>query len=185
MKNVKKIVVPADQELWDEKNEIFLRPSFKKDVTIRIAHSLISISEWESRWHIPFLDSEKSDEQVIDYVKCMTLNEVDDDVYNWLTRENITDINQYIADPMTASSVIDKNTQKKMPEKVTSELIYYWMIAYNVPVEFEKWHINRLIMLIRICAAKSEPGKKMSKAEIMRQNRAINAARRAKLHTRG
>lgn len=185
MKGVKRIVVPADQELWDEKNEVFLRPPFKSDIVLRLVHSLISISEWESRWHIPFLDSKKTDEQVIDYIKCMTLNEVDDEVYNWLTRENINEINDYIADPMTATIVNDKGSNKRTTEKITSELIYYWMIAYNVPVEFEKWHINRLIMLIRVCAAKSEPSKNMTKAEIMRQNRAINAARRAKLHTKG
>ena len=185
MTSVKKIVVPADQELWDEKNEIFLRPTFKKDITLRLVHSLISISEWESKWHIPFIESKKTDEQVIDYVRCMTINDVDDSVYNWLTPENIIEINNYIADPMTATTVTDNGNTRKITEKITSELIYYWMIAYNVPVEFEKWHINRLIMLIRVCAAKNDPGKKMSKSEIMRQNRALNAARRARLHTKG
>lgn len=180
-----KIVVPGGQERWDEKNEVFLH-SCSKDTVLRLEHSLISISKWEAKYHVPFLDSEKTDEQIIDYVRCMCLNgDVDDDVFNWLTPSNILDINNYISDPMTATVVNDKNSKKHTSEKVTSELIYYWMIAFNVPVEFEKWHINRLIMLIRVCAAKSEDPKKMSKKEIMAQNRAINAARRAKLHTKG
>lgn len=182
---MKRIVIPADQELWDEKNELFLRPSFKKDVTLRLEHSLISISKWEAKWHIPFIDSKKTDEQTIDYIKCMTLNEVDDEVYNWLTPSNIVEINNYIADPMTATTITEHGHQKKATEKVTSELIYYWMIQFNVPVEFEKWHINRLIMLIRVCSAKSEKPRKMTLNEIAAQNRAINAARRAKLHTKG
>lgn len=180
-----KIVVPGGQERWDERNERFLH-SGTKDTVLRLEHSLISISKWESKYHIPFIDSTKTDEQVLDYVRCMCLNgDVDDSVFDWLTPKNIREINDYIADPMTATVIDDKNSRKKTAEKVTSELIYYWMIAYNVPVEFEKWHINRLIMLIRVCAAKNEDPKKMSKRDIMAQNRAINAARRARLHTKG
>ena len=179
-----KIVIPGKQERWDERNEIFLHGP-EKDTFLRLEHSLISISKWESKYHVPFIGSDKTDEQTLDYIRCMCLNgDVDDKIFDWLTPSNIVDINEYIADPMTATVVNDKNT-KKSTEKVTSELIYYWMIAYNVPVEFEKWHINRLIMLIRVCAAKNEDPKKMTKREIMSQNKALNAARRAKLHTKG
>ena len=179
-----KILVPGQQELWDETNEVFIHTN-SKDTMLRLEHSLISISKWESKYHVPFLSSDKSAAQILDYIKCMTLTDVDDEVYARLTIENIRAINDYIADPMTASTVTNAPNAKKTHEIVTSELIYYWMIAYNIPVEFEKWHINRLIMLIRICSAKNDTGQKMTKSEIAAQNRAINAARRAKLHTKG
>ena len=179
-----KIVVPGQQELWDEKNEVFIYTN-AKDVVLRLEHSLISISKWESKYHVSFLETDKTDAQILDYIKCMALNEVDDDVYKRLTLDNIRQINAYIGDPMTASTVRDSSIPHRSSERVTSELIYYWMITYGIPVEFEKWHINRLIMLIRICSAKAAGGKKMSPSEIMRENRALNAARRARLHTKG
>ncbi len=168
-------------ELWDEVNERFLHV---KDTTLKLEHSLISISKWEAKWCVPFFDSEKTSEQVLDYIRCMTLNsDVDPMVYYCLTRENIEEINKYIAAPMTASKVTpDKTARRKNSEFITSELIYYWMIAYNIPESFEKWHLNRLIMLIEICSEKNKPEKKMSKAETMRRHRALNQARRAKAH---
>lgn len=179
------IVVPGKQEYWDEINRVFVYTD-DKDVTLRLEHSLISISKWESKWCQPFIDSKKTDEQLLDYIKCMTLNiNVDPSVYDRLSVENYKDINAYIQAPMTASTVKDISNPRKTNERVTSELIYYWMIANNIPVEFEKWHINRLIMLIRICSAKNEPPKKMSRHEIFAQNKALNAARRAKLHSKG
>lgn len=180
-----KITVPGKQELWDEKTEQFIITD-TKDVVLRLEHSLISVSKWEAKYHVPFLSSEKTDAQIIDYIKCMTLNpDVDDSVYSRLTLDNVRAINEYIADPMTATTVKDRNNNRHMNEIVTSELIYYWMIAYGIPAEFEKWHINRLIMLIRVCAAKNEPQKKRSQKEIMAEYRAINAANKAKFNTRG
>ena len=179
------IVVPGSQEMWDESRQEFVYGD-GKDVTLCPEHSLISISKWEAKWQIPFIDSEKTDEQILDYIRCMTLNKsVDPTVYDRLTLDNIRTINRYISSPMTATTVKDPKGSRKTAEKVTSELIYYWMITFNIPVEFEKWHINRLIMLIRVCSAKAEPAKKMSRSEIMAQNRALNAARRAKHHTKG
>lgn len=176
------LVIPK-REFWDEVNE---RVIFSPATSLKLEHSLISISKWESKWHVPFFDTEKTNEQVIDYLKCMTLNEnVDPRVYECLTMDELNKINAYIADPMTATTINSKDKSNRTNERITSELIYYWMIAYNIPVVFEKWHINRLIMLIRVCSEKNKPPKKMSSAEIMRQNSAINAARRARLHTKG
>ena len=180
-----KITVPGRQELWDEKTEQFIITN-DKDVVLRLEHSLISVSKWEAKYHISFLHSDKTDAQILDYIKCMTLNpEVDDSVYTRLTRDNLRAINDYIADPMTATTVNDRHGNKRINEIVTSELIYYWMIAYGIPAEFEKWHINRLIMLIHVCAAKNEPPKKRSQKEIMAEYRAINAANKEKFNTRG
>ena len=176
------ITIP-EGEYWDEATETM---SYTKKTVLRLEHSLISISKWEAKWCIPFFDSEKTNEQILSYIECMTLNpEVDPKVYSRLTADNIKAINDYIAAPMTASKVKKVQNTSKRGEYVSSELIYFWMIDCGVPVEFEKWHINRLIMLIRICYDKNKGGGKMSTKEIMRENRALNAARRAKYHTRG
>lgn len=170
-------------ELWDESKEEFITI---KDTVLNLEHSLISISKWESKWCIPFYDSDKTEEQVLDYIRCMTLNNnVDPNVYYHLSADNVKAINNYIAAPMTASTVKSNEKNKLSGERVTSELIYYWMIQYNIPESFEKWHLNRLIMLIRICSEKNKPAKKMNKREVMAQNRALNQARRARLHSKG
>lgn len=169
---------------WDEIKEEFVT---LKDTTLVLEHSLISISKWESKWHKPFLTKdEKTPEQVNDYVRCMTINSnVPDEVYNRLTRQNIADVLAYINDPMTATTITERGGKKFSREIVTSELIYYWMVALEIPFECQKWHINRLMMLIQICSIKNQPDKKMSRKSTMQQNAALNAARRQKAHSRG
>lgn len=178
------ITVPKG-EYWDEEKEEFV---FTKGGLLKLEHSLISISKWESKWNVPFFETEKTDEQILDYIRCMTLNPdaVDPELYTHLSRQNILDINEYIAAPMTATTISNAvNDKKTSGEFITSELIYYWMIAYNIPVEFQKWHINRLLMLIRVCSEKNKPSKKMSRRQIAEMNRARNEARKAKYKTRG
>lgn len=179
------ITVPGT-ELFDEATETFIQT---KDTQLKLEHSLLSISKWESRWCKPFLAVDKKDKltpaEFLDYIRCMTLNtNVPKDVYNALTPDNITAITNYINHPMTATTVTDNSANPFRKEIITSELIYYWMIAYQIPFECEKWHIHRLMMLIKVCNAKNNP-KKMSKKEILTQNRALNAARRKALHTKG
>lgn len=177
-----KIVVP-ELELWDEKKQEFL---ILKETTIQLEHSLVSISKWESKWHKAFLSKkDKSNEEIIDYIRCMTITQnVPEDVYYRLSDENMEAINKYIDDPMTATYFHD-DEQANSRETVTSELIYYWMIIQNIPVNFEKWHLNRLLSLIKVCNIKNSPPKKMSSKEIMRRNSALNAARRKKYNTKG
>ena len=116
----------------------------------------------------------------------MTLTpNIDPNVYKFLTKENIKDINDYIGDSMTATTFNDINSKGRSRETITSELIYYWMVSFNIPFECQKWHINRLITLIRICIIKNQSSKKMSKSEIMSRNAAINAARRKQLNSKG
>ena len=127
-----------------------------------------------------------TNEETIDYIKCMTLTQnVDPTVYEHLTQQNIDDVVQYINAPMTATTFSKDENRKINNEIVTAELIYYWMIASQITFECQKWHINRLITLIRVCNIKNQPPKKRSKRDIMQSNAALNAARRAKMHSRG
>lgn len=177
------ITVPA-LEGWDESKQEFVN---YKAQTLQLEHSLIAISKWESKWHKPFLVKEqKTREETLDYIKCMTITQnVDPEVYNRLTQSNIDEINAYIDNPMTATTFSDEQNGKPSREIITSELIDYWMIANNIPVEFRKWHLNRLITLIKICSVKNSPPKKQSKKEIMSRNAALNAERRKRLNTKG
>ena len=177
------ITIPS-VELYDEYHGEFIST---KEQTLQLEHSLVSLSKWESKWHKPFLSKqEKSHEETIDYIRCMTLTQnVDPNVYNYLTNENIKRVNDYIDDPMTATTFSDDKKGKPSREIVTAEVIYYWMIALNIPDKCEKWHLNRLLTLIKVCNIKNQPAKKMSKREIMSRNAAINAARRQQMNSKG
>ena len=177
------ITVPA-RELFDSFAGEFIET---KETVLHLEHSLISISKWESKWHKPYLSSEdKTREEALDYIRCMTLNGgVDPNVYLALTEQNAKDITDYISDSMTATT-IKKQPQRGSREIVTSELIYYWMTELNIPFDpCQKWHVSRLLTLIEVCSIKKTPSKKMSKGDILRQQHSLNAARRAKHHTRG
>lgn len=182
------IIIPAQiTDLWDEENETFLYTTEAREQTLCLEHSLISLSKWESKWHKPFLSSEKSDEEALDYIRCMTLTpKVDPSIYTRLSQENVEEIKAYINNPMTATTFPDDKTRKRPSRKpITSEEIYGWMVGLNIPVEFERWHLNRLITLIRVCEINNNPPKKKSAKEIMSRNSALNAARRQQLHTKG
>ena len=177
------ITIPAVEQ-WDESVQEFV---YSKPQTLQLEHSLISLSKWESKWHKPFLSkTEKTTEETIDYIRCMTLTQnAKPEVYSNLSVENILQVNEYIENPMTATTFIEDRDGKKSREIVTAELIYYWMISLNIPVEFEKWHLNRLLTLIRVCNIKNQPPKKSSRREIMSRNAALNAARKRQLNTNG
>lgn len=178
------ITIPARQ-LWNEQTGEFV---YISEQTLQLEHSLVSLSKWESKWHKSFLSDkvEKTDEEIMDYIKCMTITQnVNPLVYMCLTRDNIEKINAYISNPMTATTFRDEK-EKKNKEVVTAELIYYWMLSLNIPFECQKWHINRLLTLIRVCNIKNTPpGKGKSKRELTSQYAAMNAARRKAHNTRG
>ena len=173
-----------EMECWDEKNERFIQI---KGQTIQLEHSLVSISKWESKWKKPFLSREgHTREETIDYVRCMTITQnVNPILYELLTDEQIQQVNQYIDDPMTATTISKQEGKGASTKIITSEEIYYSMVAYQIPFECQRWHFNRLIMLIRICDERNKPKKKMRKGEIAKRNRSLNAARRARLGTKG
>lgn len=178
-----KIVVPAVEQ-WDEVNKKFVNT---KEQVLQLEHSLVSLKKWESKWCKPFLSKqEKTFEETIDYIRCMTISQnVDPNVYYCLTNKNIEEINRYIEAPMTATWFPNDKTGKSSSEQITAELIYYWMISFNIPVEFQKWHLNSLLTLIKVCNVKNQPSKKMSRRETMSQYAALNRARRQKYNSRG
>lgn len=177
------ITIPG-VELYDEKNGEFVKT---KDTTIQMEHSLISLSKWEEKWNKPFFaKEEKTTEETIDYFRCMTITQnVDPNVYNCLTNENVEEIKKYIDAPMTATTFSKREDSKFNREIITAEIIYYWMISLQIPVEFQKWHLNKLLTLIRVCNVKNQPPKKRSRRDILSSNSAINAARRKQMNTKG
>lgn len=177
------ITIPAVEQ-WDEVNQEFVN---LKEQTLQLEHSLVSISKWESKWNKAFLSSkEKSVEETIDYVRCMTLTKnVKPEIYNFLTADNLSEINRYIDAPMTATYFMEDESKSGGRETITSELIYYWMIVLNIPFECQKWHLNRLLTLVKVCNIKNAPPKRKSKQDIMRRNAKLNAERRKKMHSKG
>ena len=163
-------------EQYDEEKEKFIEP---KTHILKLEHSLVSISNWESNWCKPFLTkNSKTIEEWIDYIRCMTITQnVDPSAYNFITNDHMQQITKYMDAPMTATTVPKDNSSPNR-EVVTSELIYYWMIAHNIPPVYEKWHLNRLLMLINVCNYKNKPHKKMSQSELAKHHRSVNASRR-------
>lgn len=178
-----RITIPAT-ELFDNRTQTFIST---KEQTLQLEHSLVSLSKWESKWCKPFLDpkAKKTLEETIDYIKCMTITQnVDPDVYNSLSQNNIDEINAYISAPMTATTFYEEPKGGKK-ETITSELIYYWMITFNIPMECQKWHLNKLLTLVRVCSIKNAPPKKVGRKEMASRYASLNAARRSKYNTNG
>lgn len=189
-----KIVIPRSEHYDENSNHFFFYP--EEDTTLVLEHSLLSISKWEEKWHIPFLnDNQLTSEQTLDYIRCMCVKPSPDQVslklLSNMSDENVKDINNYIGDPMTATFFNEEKKKSKDKKIVTNELIYYWMTAYQIPFSCEKWHINRLLTLIKICNAENEAAQKnANKKNTMSKDsaaarRALNQQRRAKLHSRG
>ena len=166
-----------DKRLWDETNEEFL---YVKGAIINLEHSLVSISKWEMKWKKPFLGTQRNRAETIDYIRCMTISQnIDPEIYKYIDNASIAIVNEYINDSMTATWFSKKNEPKGgRAQVITNEIIYYWMIQLGIPFECQKWHLNRLLTLIRVCEQKNAPKKKMSKKDIYRQNAALNAQRR-------
>lgn len=177
------IIVP-EAEYYNEATNEFISTS---KCQLSLEHSLVSISKWEAAHCKPFFGrTEKTEEEVRDYVKCMTLNKgVDDKVYSCLSADNIKAIKDYIDAPMTATTFSNMQNQPPSRQIITSEVIYWSMIENGIPFECQKWHINRLLTLIRVCTIKNTPAKKMSKNDIWAMNSKLNASRRAAMHSKG
>ena len=171
-------------ELFDEEKQIFTNAD---SFTLRLEHSLVSLSKWESKYEKAFLGKEeKTPEEILDYVKFMILTpEVPSDIFDRFTQDNLNEINAYIESKQSATWFNDQEKKSFRSEVITSELIYYWMIAFKIPWECQHWHLNRLFTLIRVCNIKQGSPKKMSRREIAERNRALNEQRRRELGTSG
>lgn len=172
-----KIKVPITEGFDDEKQEFVVVDSFE----LELEHSLVSLSKWESKHEKPFLgDTEKTEEESLDYLKCMALNEVPDEIWLKLTAENFEEINKYVNAKMTATWFNESPNQQKPANKevITAELIYYWMVSLQIPFECQHWHLERLITLVKVCNLKNQPDKKMSRQEAVQRHRELNAQRR-------
>lgn len=178
-----KITIPKIEQ-YDEVLDEFI---YTKEQVLFLEHSLVSLSKWESRWCKPFLSKqEKTINQSIDYIKCMTVTQnVDEKVYKFINKDHIDQVTEYIEAPMTATMFSKDENRPPNRETITSEIIYYQMIALNIPFECQKWHLNRLLTLINVCNVKNKPPKKMGRKEVMSRNAALNASRRQMLNTRG
>jgi hypothetical protein len=177
-------IVVGGHDVFDEESQEF---SVNGGVTLNLEHSLISLSKWESKFEKPFLDdNDKTPEEILEYIKCMTITRnVSDSVYEMLSEDNLAEIHEYIDAKMTATWFGGAPERARRGEIITSELIYYWMIAFNIWIECEKWHLNKLFTLIRVCNNKQEKPKKMSRSELAQRNRELNAQRRKEIGTRG
>lgn len=174
-------------EIWNDEKQEF---AYLNECTVRLEHSLVAISKWESKWCKPFLNNSKqlTNEEVLDYIQCMMLNKnVDPAVYYILASEYHDEIINYIDHPSTATTFYEPKTGKKKvnDDVITSELIYYWMTSYSIPFEAEKWHIHRLIALIRICNIKNSPPTEQSKEDVALMQYRINEERKKKYNTTG
>jgi hypothetical protein len=167
------------EETFDEESNRFLSEA---SVKVHLEHSLVTVSKWESTWEIPFIGKDKkTHEQTLSYIEMMLIEDVPLVIFEKLVRKHLESIESYIASDMTATRLPNRSSDSMSREVITSELIYYWMISLNVPVEFEHWHLNRLITLIRVINLKNTPKKKMSAAE----RRNLNRSRLAKHKTKG
>lgn len=175
-----------ETEFWNADIDEF---QYTDPQIIKLEHSLISVSKWEAIWKKPYFPSSLEPgiygvKEELSYIECMIIGPVRALVAASLLSNHAQELHEYINGEMTASKVTPKvaseNPYRRKPT-VTSELIYYWMIRYNIPFECERWHLSRLLALISICNAKDPDNKdnKMSAAEAAKYRRDLNAKRLA------
>lgn len=185
------IVIPEQHyEFFNEITEEFLPSVDIKETRLQLEHSLVSLRKWEEKWHKPFLGKqEKAYDELIDYIKCMTLTQnVDDEVYKWIPKNVVEEVVKYIENPMTAtwfSGDAFPGAQKTSRETITAEIIYYWMVTLSIPMEFEERHLNQLFTLIKVINVKSQKPKKVDPVKAAQERDALNKRRREQLKSNG
>lgn len=185
------IVIPG-VEYFDEKQNCFVEV---KTTKLQLEHSLFSIEKWEAKWHKPFYNwsEEKTEEERIDYIRCMTITQnVDPKIYHLIPNQVKKQIEEYMNDPMTATWFRKEEGKPRNREVITSEIIYWWMFAQGIPLECQKWHINRLLTQIRVCSEKNKESsdpksgkrKRMSRKSLA-DRKSLNQSRKSELNSRG
>lgn len=172
------------QELYNEETNTF---EYIDEQHITLEHSLLAISKWESITLKPYMSTQnKTTEELLLYFKCMVI----DQPLSQFTIFNDPNIQKqiitYIESPATATIIHDKK-KSHGKEKITSDIIYTWMIELSIPFECQIWHLNRLMTLIRLVNnTKSANGKKkkINKNTLEERNR-MNAERKKKYNTKG
>ena len=175
------------KELFDEEESRFI---YLPAAELTFEHSLVSLSKWESKYKKPFFadknqneNFEKTVNEVLDYFLMMCLETVDPNIIFWMDNEEIKTIGDYLQEEQTATWFSDQNSTPSRPSRkvITSELIYYWLIALSIPFDVETWNLNRLLTLIQVVNQENDPKKnKKPTASLMAQRRQLNAQRRAK-----
>lgn len=177
-------LIVKGKEFFNEETSEFID---SPEVVVELEHSLVSLSKWESIFQKPFLTKDsKTQTELLAYIKIMILTkDYPEDLIESLTKENFLAIQNYIDSPESATTFGKLPEQKGRGEVITSELIYFWLVTFNIPFEVETWHLNRLLALVRICNIKNQKPKKVKKDEAARQYRELNEKRRAQYGTRG
>lgn len=178
-----RLTIP-EEELFDEGTQEFISLD---SIELELEHSLLSLSKWESFFEKSFLGTDdKTNEEIMYYVWCMVLDDrIDQSILNRLTRKNLIEINEYISSKQSATTFGEMPSRPGRNEIITSELIYYWMVAFTVPFECESWHLNRLFSLIKICNIKNSKQQPQSKKDVAKRYQELNAQRKANLGTTG
>jgi hypothetical protein len=178
------LILVGEEEMFNDETQEFIQV---EQFSLELEHSLASLSKWESKFEKPFLgNSPHTKKETFEYLKMMVVTEnVPSEIFERLSRDNLESINEYIDSKQSATIFNEMPNRKSSREIITSELIYYWMVAFTIPFECEHWHLNRLFALIRICGIKNSKDQKMPKDKIARQYRDLNEQRKAKLNTRG
>jgi hypothetical protein len=151
-----------------------------EDVVLELEHSLVSLSKWEQKYEKPYLGDDKpTEEEALYYIECMIMNEYPPGIVAKLGADHIMQVDTYINRKMTATwfNEITPET-KKSNEKITAELVYYWMTTLNIPWEAQNWHLSRLFTLIKIFGAKAEKPKPMTGSELRAHRSELNRKRR-------
>jgi hypothetical protein len=172
------------KEFYDETTESF---TYMDAVVLDLEHSLVALSKWESKFEKPFLGpDEKTTEETLGYVEAMIINDAfPQGLLDRFNQEHFTKINNYIDSRQSATTFSNTQHRSGRPEIITAELIYYWMVSFNIPLDCENWHLNRLFSLIQICNIKNSKQKNMPRSEIAARNRALNEQRKAQMRTTG
>lgn len=159
-------------------------------VKLSFEHSLVSVSKWEAEVKRPFFGhEEKTIEDTALYYKCMLLTE--DPPSNFYERLVGTPQFQEIADYINSDQHgtlfrAEPAPPKSKQEIVSAELIYYWLVQFQIPFQpTESWHLSKLMALVKVAGLKQSKPKKMSAQERAAQMRSLNEQRRRETGSTG